>query len=497
VIPSGKLFTMAELQRRKLRHGRRGLKNPFANQGGKENFPNIDTLFGNKELDQSYYSQEGSSILNMSIGARAALNDHLRHVEKYGIDGEQQQETAISSSRPKNSLDVQWDRLLDSSHVDVSGSFAAVSSHPRLDILADSSGIEESIEVMTDISHDYFNSSRVKMLGTPERNLNRPEMVMTRQEMQEQCLFEEESDFEPADDHVAPELKMKMTSQHSSGSDSSFHSFCAADLSRISNTDSEPPGLPVNNEVELSRISNSESELRGVPEESLHEKCLKIDEGAFSPIMKDLASPIRVHDSSFSSTPRRSPQSFDIGLEFKLPTTLSSFVKRALLHPRRRSENEDQPFLSDLSPFQEPDHVHDPNVRDNLPPITRARTFGREASEMPAVDSMPADFLRALESAKMDGLSPISQTGSQAGASILNRSTQRESDKSSSASGSFSGRKRYRTVVPRRVYLDSPSQFPEEYDSFSRPSGSGPGSSQDSTQRSLLDSFDAVVHSNF
>jgi hypothetical protein len=111
---------------------------------------------------------------------------------------------------------------------------------------------------------------------------------------------------------------------------------------------------------------------------------------------------------------------------------------------------------------------------------------------------MPADFLRAMESARSEAPSPISQIGSYAGneetSSQESSSRRRRNDKSSSSSSvpSLTGRKRYRTVVPRRVYMDSsPSKFPEEHDSFSTPQSSAE-ESHDPAQRSLLASFETA-----
>ena len=174
-----------------------------------------------------------------------------------------------------------------------------------------------------------------------------------------------------------------------------------------------------------------------------------------------------------------------------------------------------------------------------------------------ALDTMPNDFLAAIESARMEEgggttLSPISLVDSHRGdgACALNESfssahslrrgrrfqrganraqmllpahhaasfrmnssstTQQEEDHSSSngtaASGSSSlltGRKRFRTVVPRRVYLDSSSQagLEEQQDSFGH-NNSGCDAKDDSrerseprsgnAQRSLLDSFEATI----
>ena len=720
--------------------------NPFKQEREKENFPDLDMFFGNgggsgrtttsasttqlQDVNQSYCSQEGSSILNMSIGARAALNEHLRHVEKFGIDGEKPQEEnefqalaesaeVCSSSKHnakyqqeeeetnnKNALDAQWDKLLDSSgsnNNDTSGSFARVLSNSRLDNL-----VEESMEIGTDVSNDYFNSSRVMMaLRTPERNFNRPDMVMTRQDMQDSCLFEEDSDFTtpvdnsfaafeirdmsgvggPASDFAPSEAKidetfaaaaaapecMKMVaspdrnlsgggvSTARDGQETSFHSFCANDLSRISNSSgSQHPGLALDGDhiggmASPPRIDVSGIDLKG-EEDSFLQEC-HVAVGEFSPVMKgfDTASTSRINDSSFSSTPQGSPQRLsphrksinasrekplhlDIGLEFKMPTKLSSSCKRRLLQPRpihhmRRDEEVEgvRLFSSDLSPCQkEPDHQrrHQYSHRrqqsenmtssstfhrgttpaiararsffgqdnsDPLPapfararrerlerpvPMARAQTYGgeklknrsmsaintippkkiwqalentnnddtshivgrngsasnlnapiararRESLERPAlmvrartyggenlqsrsmsaIDIMPKDFMHALGNEKIDELSPIS--GGNGSSTILNgskensknnTSTDSSSHKSSSLSTSsgstaLTGRKRYRTVVPVRVFLDSPSKFPEEHDSFSSRPSSQKSSHNDSAaaQRSLLDSFDGAA----
>jgi hypothetical protein len=49
-------------------------------------------------------------------------------------------------------------------------------------------------------------------------------------------------------------------------------------------------------------------------------------------------------------------------------------------------------------------------------------------------------------------------------------------------------------VVPRRVFLESPSDFPEEQDSFSViPQDDDDGMANESPARSLMDSFEAVL----
>jgi hypothetical protein len=555
--------------------GRRKSKHPFTQQqqkqpkqGGsgdqeRDNFPSMDSFFqapnhdmyfqkpaaATSAVDQSLCSQDGSSILNMSIGARAALNEHMRHIAKFGIDGEQQQQpheqpVVFDDNEPKNKknalLDEQWDYLLDDHHDtsrlnDTIGSFAAVSSYPRFDIsAADASGME-SIEVMTDVSQDYFNSSSVKMLTTPERNLHRRDNhVVTREEVEDQEPFvEEDSDFETEASYIqnhnlAPELRIKEgISQHSSDrNDNSFQSFCcAADISRISNADSE-----------LRRSPNSSF----LQEGQVDHRLTTHDELAFSLIL-DIASPTSQCDgnneSSFaSSTPRRSPPKQDTTP--KLPTVLGPSTNQK----QRRSGKENTPHgyqssyptilnyrSSESPPPLSPPPPPPPKEsvahnaaaacsrrfhhKSNCFPQQKQERDGLSESSVSALDSMPADFLSAMvtsaRASDAAALSPISQVESRVGGGGHNDSSSSTSqrrrrktatsssclqlDKSSSSSSwsSLDGRRRYRTVVPRRVYMDGPpSDFPVEQDSFSTPPLLGEEPVDSPIQRSLLDSFE-------
>lgn len=51
-----------------------------------------------------------SSSLDMSIGARAALSEHLRHIARYGLDGQQ---NVVLQPGERDGLDEEWDRLMD------------------------------------------------------------------------------------------------------------------------------------------------------------------------------------------------------------------------------------------------------------------------------------------------------------------------------------------------------------------------------------------------
>ena len=76
--------------------------NPFSERQ-RDNFPSLDAAFlKNHSIEIESTCSQGSSFLNISIGARAALTEHLRHVAKYGIDGEkngEEREEAIAAEK--------------------------------------------------------------------------------------------------------------------------------------------------------------------------------------------------------------------------------------------------------------------------------------------------------------------------------------------------------------------------------------------------------------
>ena len=176
----------------------------------------------------SSVASPNSSLLDMSIGARAAMHEHLRHVEKYGIDGQfaendngidndhqgqlhhqQQQHSTASRNNPLHQqgndleeentspLERQWHKLLESDHggsmADTNVSWSASSRVPDESWIAAIDPVHsfsedggEAVEIVasvmgcnsnTDNSNnnsnsntddsDYFNSSRVNLLASP------------------------------------------------------------------------------------------------------------------------------------------------------------------------------------------------------------------------------------------------------------------------------------------------------------------------------------------
>lgn len=458
-------------------------RNPFSRAVyDRENFPNIDLALHigdtSVEIERSEFSQDVSSILNMSIGARAALNEHQRQVAKFGIDGEKEDETTHQA--PRDALDEQWDYLLDGSgHVNTSGSFFAAPSYPRMDAYIDTSSPSESVEVLTDISHDFFNSSRAKLLSTPERNRDRPAIVGTRDDDNE-VYIDDEFDVATSSfvsQSAAPELKY-MSNNLAMDQNTSFQSFGAADLSRISNSDSEVKRSPDNS--------------------------FQGPHGSTVGSVLGFGTPSRIQDSSFVSTPRRSPPMSNDG---------AATTKGHSLKFPSGEVFSDQHSNIETSSFARIGHRFSDDEEDTVSVIAAKacmRLMGGKGSphqifdsdHYTAIDSTPADFLQAMASITLDAPSPISHIGSNNlghaensthGSSSHRKAGSSAKSSSSSSTSSLTGRKAYRTVVPRRVYMDATSDFPEEQDSFSTPRSS-PCGSADHTQRSLLQSFEEEYH---
>lgn len=141
--------------------------------------PNTSTILSTPERDGSICSS--TALLNdisvdMSIGARAALAEHRRHVSRFGIDGTTSKNP---TERTFNHADEQWNRVLDGncsqaswstytgdqeSNMSLTGRFSVA---PNLNVsttLADG-------EANTNTS-DFFNinNSKIQNLMTPEKN---------------------------------------------------------------------------------------------------------------------------------------------------------------------------------------------------------------------------------------------------------------------------------------------------------------------------------------
>jgi hypothetical protein len=159
--------------------------NPFAHN--EQSYPGLDHAFKTLPSSTSPLSPDRSSSvisahpsdLNMSIGARAAITEHTRHIARYGLDGESptltpssspNQSDAYSNNHQQQRQEHQhqehhhsdeWDRLMDGtsmSHASFSSTFIFENSK------------NQTLNITCDQSSDFFNSSRVALLATPEKN---------------------------------------------------------------------------------------------------------------------------------------------------------------------------------------------------------------------------------------------------------------------------------------------------------------------------------------
>lgn len=130
------------------------------------NYPGLDHVF-EKESSSPLSPDRSSSIisppseLNMSIGARAAINEHTRHIAKFGLDGSRCDYSIQNDYSPNK--DDEWERLMNGTSISqASFSTTFITENDR----------NQTLNVTNcDQSSDFFNSSRVAMLATPEKNI--------------------------------------------------------------------------------------------------------------------------------------------------------------------------------------------------------------------------------------------------------------------------------------------------------------------------------------
>ena len=500
---------------------RRRRRNPFSD-GQRNNFPDIDEMFGSMKAsasanvsaeadanpfdevddDDQHSDIDGSSFLRMSIGARAALNEHARYIAKHGIDGETNHGEAgynnnsidetTSEACTNVSLDNQWEKVLDLSRVasSIGGSVDGIPTPPKQGIInlyfesssGEKSSLEESIEVMTDVSFDFFNSSRVNMLITPERNRNRrAEIVITRdglgadESLQSHPVGfpsggEQESFCQNENDIQDSFLRLNLGSpQYSNSNDVQAASFNLGDISRISNNSFSEANYPLDGTRGL-RINVDES-----PQND--------DNGLGFASLFGMESPsIILNDSSFLSASggkvqqKSSPNSKDPILSIEG----SSAQKSA------RSSSSIQSVVSTF--------------------ITEACNYAEqvaldlEKSVVEGMESLPAEFLQSIDIAEStDAPSPISPVCSSSSPSSSQEASTIKQTPSSLASSTrghtplmhLHGRKLHRTVVPRRVYLEESIEVSIGEQSRSIAIQSDPETTR--VGRSLLVSFEEAI----
>lgn len=507
-------------------------RNPFA-EVNRENFPSWDRVIGVREdkqrtltnsngsssdLDHSEVSSSScpTSTLDMSIGARAAMTEHLRHIALHGLDGQNSETSTLHSRSPQEEA---WDHLLDVNNT----SMVWEQLEPVFSVDQDGT---EAVEVAADFSSDYvnnsdyFNSSKIWQLSTPEKNKELRRSVTTRR-------------------HHDHSVESDSTSGHSHGSGMMYlynSAMCMHEASEH-NSSFVSFGVP----IDLSRISGSDISdgFRSSPDESRKQS---IHDG-YSCDQTPSRFSTYTRDASYS-TPRRSP-----------PRQFTT-SEGSILTPSRRvpvgkaglAEKESGSSCFDLGLSPIAARAGSIAVKLGRPPsrVDRPCTAFPDEDSLSPQGSVPTNGLvDKMQTLRMEEPSPISQSnlsgydlrsfpvsencildmdssgGKERSSRVSPKSpglqprdsprpyNVKHSSSSStscvrrtSSSGSSSGidRRHYRTVVPARVFMDDANDFPRQDDSFSVPSEGICTSSSDSggsllclPSRSLLYSFDEAA----
>jgi hypothetical protein len=475
----------------------------------------------------------------MSIGARAALNEHLRHVAKYGIDGEKSitrksdknshdQEGFLAADNANNILDEHWENLLDVSSCRVNSSCEAESfvGAAPLSLLASTFGDSfpmnsvtyatspegdgDGIEVMYDVSHDFFNSSRVKLLTTPERSQNRRlDMVVTRDDKpvdvlpfgDDSFIYEEPSSFEEKISGVRTSTSGMFPSTFPN-----LHNFGISDDSEQILTDGAYHNTTVHS---LDPGNISEVPRSGTISFPSPEHHLDLDVSAIIPTADNCgAVHLQSQDFSFMSgqIERKTPCRESGELQNSFPSAPPIAVARRSLQRNSHSiDSSDKQQKENVSPDICSSTNQCKSTGSSLQ--SAVSSFIEEAKSMASyvvkeveqsfggLETLPTDFLRAMDTftggTRNDPPSPISQVESNNSSSQESTKKKRVHDKAVHPMNEtlLTGRKSSRTAVPRRIYPSSANNQPEEEQGSFLAVRSNPEIQRRSPDVSLHDSF--------
>ena len=501
-------------------------RHPF---GERNNFPSLDNAFS--QFVSAAKTNTSICSLDMSIGARADLTDHWRHVAKYGVDGDEDN----AQEAPSSSQDLAWDQLLDGG--------------PPLHALLSTTQPDgqEAVEVsLANVScySDYFNTSKVLLLTTPEKNKNRaPRRIFSRKEE----LDEDDDDMFNATINSIADSEVNLSHMFQTAlhlDDEDDESFAGVDVSCISAADSERTPLrgspsrslfqsdtldlgdqnrwmtdasPVKRwrgpetlfeSSDASPIKDGKPPLRDFNYRASKPPSrpdMNTSFGSFiSPMEAEAAQLAAGYDTGNKATPfpdgdfnvKRPPlrdynfRSSKPPLRPDMNTSFGSFLspmeaEAAQLAAGYAMPNKATPFPDGDFNLKRPP-LRDFNFRSNKPPSRpdMNTSFGSFLSPMEAgstvMSNQPTpfpDFNFPRSNSLFDNRppSPISQANLSAiefasmdGNSFLESTPHKESRSSSTLTPSPSNnedRRRYRTVVPTRVFFDEPDDHRD--DSFS------------------------------
>ena len=453
----------------------------------RDNFPPFEEALVNGKRNSGSVCSESSS-LDLSIGTRAALYSHQRHVAKYGIDhddddcdddyhrgSDDNEATTTTHEYYEHPQDEQWERILQG-QVTISSPSTTLSPVNQANSSVSSTSSPASSETsLTDTSFFHNVSIAKPQLFTPERNLHltKPSVTVRGEEDQDCCYSSSCCGSSPSS---------------SSSSCDTLSSYTL--LQRATNLAMHH--LTFDDEIHNNNNNNDRDSLGSSSDGDHHNNRINaLDVSGISQIGSDVSfqkqSPEEVAPSYCSRFVKEEDcdhESFD-HLDSSKPvsgttsgpyptTTTSSHVQLAPYSPMELQAmclSNNNTLVITEKENRHDNNNHHPTGLNNILTL----------SPIPSVTvSSFVGFPRSLDSLKrtMPEESPAIQEMHPSHASLasLKHSSFDNSDwlsirnnLSASSLSSLEGRDRrqFRTVVPQRVFLDDPSEFPDHHDSFS------------------------------
>ena len=499
-------------------------RHPFQEMN-RNHFPGLDNILGSTDLkprfstsqplfqpqrqeissatNRSVCSSQNVSLMDMSIGARASMTEHLRHIAKFGFDNSPDLQIMDQQNQQQQQqqhlIDDEWNQLLDG----ISWTGADDSFNNMAPILTFHDDGYDSIEVTADVSSDFFNSSRIYQLSTPEKNKNRTLAVTTRSRDVSQYV---ESDSGSAHDseestmmHMfKAAMNLNVSEVVADDRETSFVSFSGVDVSRISGVNESfidarrspdrsgdffhPFGMSTPSGPGRRDVSFS------TPGSSDHQQL---------PTMT-LLSPA----SLFHSSPRKSKFHQRVGHCDQINTLLLSPIaaKAGYIAGKMLRGLPEESVFKSTDRFPELSSDGGTIALEGLGIDDLQNQTPNQISNVSEIDIQIHSFARLDDSEMSDGDDVCSSSHKNDSGVRVGYQAGSFSSNSVKPHHSPVDRRRFRTVVPHRVFIDEPSDFPEQADdSFSIPSSNtGTTTGMDDSSApyrwtSLLESFDEVA----
>ncbi len=435
--------------------------------------------------ESSVCSDASTNMLNLSIDARAALDEHLRHVAKFGIDDSHYEnddkQNCSFDSYQKDPRDALWQRLVDPNYSNNTTKDAThILSHDLMRLISKASfaqsAVDQSqdIEAVNDQSSDYFNSSRVNLLKTPERNRSQRANAVTCRNGEAYvdesfitskspaCLSRNLSNNRLFDSETA-----KIDASPRVGMPRNDHSFLfsAVDFSRI-NDDGSDDIAECTSPVTSFASRVREGHIK--PEESGRQPA----KNCFQPNQTVSYSPSWRTSKQAPSTSQQkeifslNPNNQSLGVfKGRSPPTTPQFF--------RREDVSDFAENLTLSPIGSHSRQNTPSFKLPHSPAQPYQKHSRSPA-LPHDDhiSCLAAYCSASKCASNDDHStphnsPPAKQRNRNGLPGLNYG--QDSPESLSSAFLLRDRRRFRTVVPTRVFLTDADDIPEHHDSFAVP----------------------------